>query len=1504
MLNIRILICLCCIGHFSFSQQDVQDKPYMKFKNISGNLGLPGEFARSIIQDKFGFIWFGTDIGFKSFDGYGYKQYFLNDDDIIVTALLEDEEGNIWAFASGDAVYKLDRKRDLLKRYQVGDENFVALGQIYPILYQSKCMFKDGEGKLWVGTYKGYYYLDSVNQKFEKLNQVHKNYTGWVFRAGTNMFYEVLSHGLRLFNSEDSTIYYFRDINGKNITISGQISHVIQDKKGLVWISTLSDGIYEFNRKSNVLTNFRNIPENKNSLSYNWVGNLLEDSKQRFWIAANDGGIDLFDRSLKKFYHFQPDFRNQDAPNSKPYFLMEDKDRGLWISHYHGGISYVGDQSKLFINYGSFGGDVNSLSSPYVMGLSEDPNGNIWISTDGGGVNCWDRKKSEFIHYRQKPKESNSLRSDKTGGVIADKRGYIWVYSEGLDQFNPSTGKFKYYEGGRLYLDRQGKLWMTSQGGIYIFDYEKLQFILTLPGLYGIYQDMKGNYWVGTKEGFCKYDMDTQQTEGCIKANFYTLDEDTKGNFWFLLFPQGDTLLQYSPPNQSFIDTVIIKDSRDHLSNQLIIDNSNNVWIGSKNGIYRYDPLKKDLKHFDYLDGLASNFYRFSMPLKTKNGELIFGSNKGFTLFHPDSIKENTSIPPVYITSMKIFNKELLIEGSENELSQIKSPLKQHLLYTNSLILNHSQNDLTFGFTALNYNSPEKNQFRYKLEGYDPDWTQTSATNRMATYTNLPPGTYTFRVIASNNDGVWNQIGDSLSVRILSPWYWSWWTKLIYLLTSIGLIYLFVLWKNKAQRLKIIQQEKELTNERQLNERLQQLDKLKDQFLANTSHELKTPLQGIIGISEHLYDNAEHLNHREIKDNLSMTISSGRRLSRLVDDILDFSKIKNTDIELNKKPLNLFSAADVVVKSLNPLLLGKDVKIINDIPDDLIILADENRLLQVLFNLVGNAIKFTENGYIKLFTAKRNELIEVAVQDTGIGIPEDKREAIFQEFVQGDTFITRKFAGTGLGLSISKQLIELHGGEMYVESEINKGSTFFFTLPGVFSSEVAIVPSNNTKVSRSYDSLYTEGNIDLESIKISNDKHNGQISILIVDDEPINQQVLRNHLASERYKITSALNGEEAIRVIESGQNYDLVLLDIMMPRISGYEVCEKIRRKYLANELPVILVTAKNQVLDLVHGLQLGANDYLAKPFSKAEFLARVKNQLNLLRINEATSKFVPNEFLRYLGKDNITEVSLGDFSEQEVTVMFSDIRDYTTISEGMSPETNFRFVNSYHSYMGPLIQKNLGFVNQYLGDGIMAIFPNAPSDALHAAIDMHKSLIDFNNSISTKSQKPIRIGIGLHTGNLIMGIIGDEERYDAATIADTVNTASRMESLTKYYGVSILITGHSILKISKPTKYNFRYLGKVQVKGKTIPVDVFECFDGDPQNMIEKKIFTLDEFNENVKLYFDKSFAQASVGFEKILKINKDDSVAKLFLQKAAHLIGTEISEDWTGIEMMSTK
>jgi signal transduction histidine kinase/class 3 adenylate cyclase/CheY-like chemotaxis protein len=683
------------------------------------------------------------------------------------------------------------------------------------------------------------------------------------------------------------------------------------------------------------------------------------------------------------------------------------------------------------------------------------------------------------------------------------------------------------------------------------------------------------------------------------------------------------------------------------------------------------------------------------------------------------------------------------------------------------------------------------------------------------------------------------------------------------------------------------------------NEELQRLDRLKDEFLANTSHELRTPLNATIGIVESMLDGATGSLSEVQKKNLFMVAQSGHRLSNLINDILDFSKLRNHTIELQFQPIGLREIVEVVLAFCQSLIGRKPLELVNAVSPNLpAVQADENRLQQILYNLVGNAMKFTDRGMVGVsaeFVRGRSfslsdpyhlGYIAITISDTGIGIPEERFDRIFASFEQGDGSTAREYGGTGLGLAVTQQLVELHGGTISLKSSVGVGSQFTFTLPidsddrNTNHPETAVTSVRSERLTSRETSLnFSE---PIQSLDRPTEPDRDGFKVMIVDDEPVNLQVLINHLSNENYVITQAANGMEALSLIDSGYRPDLILLDVMMPKLTGYQVCQTIRETFSSNQLPIVLLTAKNQTADLVTGLNCGANDYLSKPINKQELLARLKTHLKLTSVYTAYDRFVPHKFLQFLNKESILDVKLGDEVHKTMSILFSDIRDFTSLSEQMTPEDNFKFINSYLSQMEPAILENNGFIDKYIGDAIMALFGESADDAVQAGISMLHRLNDYNQHRKRSGYQPIRIGIGINTGELMLGMVGGQRRMDGTVISDAVNAASRIEGLTKMYGVSLLISDRTFSALQNSNLYSIRLIDRVKVKGKSEAISIFEIFDADPPELKAGKQLTKTQLEQGITYYTLGQFAEAASFFAECLQHNPGDTVAQLYERK----------------------
>ncbi|MDC7124777.1 MAG: adenylate/guanylate cyclase domain-containing protein, partial [Spirochaetales bacterium] len=473
-----------------------------------------------------------------------------------------------------------------------------------------------------------------------------------------------------------------------------------------------------------------------------------------------------------------------------------------------------------------------------------------------------------------------------------------------------------------------------------------------------------------------------------------------------------------------------------------------------------------------------------------------------------------------------------------------------------------------------------------------------------------------------------------------------------------------------------------------------------------------------------------------------------------------------------------------------------------------------------------------------------------------------------------------------LGFSVAQKLLELHGSQLIAEP-YDDGFVFRFFLPEWKGHEIVL----------SDDSIDFNAALSLQSVldEMTSDRN---IEVLIAGNNVEELQIMKSQLTSLNYSVIPVVSGADLIEKIEISKP-DLIVLDIKLQDIDGYAMCTKIRQQFTKDQLPVVLLINKEDISDVMDGLTSGANDFLARPYIQEEFLTRINTHLQLSRINNVYSRFVPTEFLSSLGRNNIVDVELGDQVSREMTILFVDIRSFTSLSENMTPEENFKFINSYLSRFSPMITNNGGFVDKYIGDAIMALFPDKPEDALAAAKEMIEHVNIYNKHRANCGYKAIDIGIGIHTGNMILGVIGDEKRMQGTVISDAVNLASRIQDVTKLYKAPVVISHETFVKLDIPNDYNYRFLGRVKVKGKDKAVALFEIFDADSEQMCQIKNQTKNYFENAVVKFSMHELLSAKELLEKVLDINPDDPTAKVFLERIEDMQKAEKKDYTTSLE-----
>ncbi len=1279
-------------------------------------------------------------------------------------------------------------------------------------------------------------------------------------------------------------------------------------------------------------------------------GNLLElknqqfDTLYSFGRELNSGIVSLFDISEDQKLLFTEDsgiFNISDGSLFKWKLNLDFQMSSSQIKkviHYPA-LKLFGIATKtkgiLFINYEgllikSLGTNLGLISN-ICYNLFQDRNNELWACFDNGFAKI--EYPSALSYYDYTNGLHGVLQSaieDRNTLYVGTTSGLYFLNNE--NQFHKMSIKSEVWDLKLI----DGIVWVAASTGLYQIANKKIKLIKDIDARTITPSGNKNQLWVGTSDGFGS--VVNRNGKWIWKSKIKGIDHEVR-----TIAAESDSIIWASYENVSrivfnsnlseIVAAATMDEENGFSENFGVIESyklRNHIYFGTEIGLLTYDiNVRQFLPDASFGTRFIDSNHEALAMAEDADHNIWLTSNRtiGKLIFENGQVQSWDTVAFARLKSTDVWrivpieDKQIVYFCTTDGLFRLDQKVSKNYEIEYSTLINKIEinqdsvisymevdksdgnkknqlhfdfNDLRFSFTATSYNYDEKIRFSFFLEGYDEEWSSWD-TKTFKDYTNLAHGDYIFNVKAKNLYGVEAKPA-RYAFTILAPWYKTYWAYGLWFLVFISAIFTADrvqrkrLFKKQQEKIKV--QELKLEQERQISNKLRKVDKLKDEFLANTSHELRTPLNGIIGISESLYEESQNIDEAEIKKNLAMVIASGKRLTSMVDGILDYSKLKTKNLELIKKPVDLKSIVKVVLAMSRPLISQQNLILVDEVPEDLPLLdADENRLQQILYNLIGNAIKFTEKGKISVRAILLGEFVEIEILDEGEGIPKDKIEKIFNSYEQVSSEVNRDYIGTGLGLTITKKLVELHKGTIRVDSKLNEGSSFKFTIP--ISMQESPTWSETPAVHMD------ETNLP-QSSKLA---ENAQFDILIVDDEPINRQVLANHLKHEPYNVEMASNGTQALALLEN-KKFDLVLLDVMMPKISGFEVCLKIREKYMLSELPVIFITAKDQVIDLVDGLKYGGNDYITKPFSRQEFLARIKTHLNLFKINDSYSRFIPFEILQSLGKESILDVNLGDQIEKEVTILFSDIRDYTTLSEGMKPKENFEFLNSFLNKMGPVIRDNNGFVMQYLGDGVMSLFLHEPSDAVNASISMLSQIEAYNISRENKSRKAIKVGIGLHTGKLVMGILGDEKRMDVNVVSDSVNTASRMEGLTKHYGASIIMSEHTLLGLKEDNAVHYRFLGLVKVKGKSKPIKIFEILHEMVNEQNRIKIETKEVFEAGLTHYFNKDFINAATKFKEVTTLNTQDVSAQLYLKLSAKFMVESVPKDWSGVETMLLK
>lgn len=1262
-----------------FLALNVQGAANMQFSHLSINDELPYSHVTAIKQDAKRYMWIGTRKGLFRYDGYTISPVKSagSVNSTYIRQILVSKTGEVWVIFHNE-VYKYASSKELMVKVPIKSTGTDSNLNYSNLNVRSAKIVECMDGQLFLLTPNYLYVYDKLSNEF-KPHEIMRNR---VLKAPIYDFAPDHANGLWIIDS--NSLYHINlktitttEYNIKNLFTLGRLSRVrdmIVDSENNLWIATFKDGVIHLDCKTGDYSKFNN----KTGYDISIARVLLEDNQKQLWIGGENGlrVIDIHTRKIVK--SIKQDYQNLLGINDDAtYALFQDKESNIWIGCYFGGINILYKDKERF-NYYAPGYRSNNISGKAARQILEDGD-YLWIATEDGGLNKFNKTTREFQHYKASP---NGIASNNIHSLLKDRKGNLWLgtFDAGVNILNPKTNQIKYINTFNtpllkndlvysLLQDNDGIIYIGTVDGLTLYDPAKNKFFVidhTILGNLTIFHmmlDSQHNIWIATRQaGLLVYNKkknviksySASKQKGAIKDNSITqIFEDSNHRVWVGTNSKG--LFYYDKRTDSFKHELSVGENG---ISGIVEDKDKILWVSTEKGLIKIDLKTNRTFSYTKADGLYSDNFNVNSSVSSREGELFFGTISGLISFYPNLIGEKVFQPSVILTKLYIGGEEMSVYTND-------SPLKTSIDESSEITLSHQQaSSFAIEYAAIYYGHSQSLKYATFMEGVDKNWNILNDQRRV-NFSHLPSGKYTFKVKAVSSNEDWNNAPvRSVTIIIKPPFYLSIWAWIIYL----GLISTVVHFTLRFLRIR--QQEKQqIQLERIERSKIEEINKTKIDFFTNISHELKTPLTLIISPLQRSI--SRDLLSESLKETMDVVLRNAHRMSRIVDELMTFSKIEIGREKLVLRKGNVLEFVSNISNTFNLLAREKNINFTSVIEDN----GEEvwfsiTNIEKIVYNLLSNSFKFTSGGGSITIQARLIEnsdskiFLNIVVSDTGEGIHKQYLDRIFENYFQADT--NSNIRGSGIGLSLTKRLINLHKGTIEVDSVVGKGSKFEVMIDVSESSY-----SNEEKATEIFDkdffNKYNYITIEKEVVEknkifLQEQKKEYIKSILLVDD---NKELLKFlcDIFKDKYRILSAENGEIALEI--ANKEYpDLIISDIMMPKMDGYEFCRRIKNEFTTCHIPIILLTAKTGSEDKLEGYEVGADFYIEKPFDARILEMQVQNiiktrlnNIGLLKNDQQES--VPTELLNE--RDFSFVKKLNNLIHENMDNQFFSISDVT---------------------------------------------------------------------------------------------------------------------------------------------------------------------------------------------------------------------------------------------------